>query len=75
MDIITVKDLKNILKEELEPIKKTLDEHTEKLDSLTLDMADVQKKTDAIPDIRSLLEGTKTQIDDHEERITTLEAA
>lgn len=82
MDPKTIKELKQILKDELEPVNKKLDRHdnqfssiNEKLDSLTLDMADVQKKTDAIADIRSLLEGTKTQIDDHEDRITSLEAA
>lgn len=89
MDPKTVKKLEQILDKKLEPISRKLDghetqlnsigakldEHSQKLDSLTLDMADVQKKTDAIADIRSLLVDTKTQIDDHEERITSLEAA
>ena len=32
------------LDQKLEPIKKTLDEHSDKLDALTLDMINVQKK-------------------------------
>ncbi len=82
MDPKAVKALEQILDKKLEPVNnkldklsQTIDEHTEKLDSLTLDMSDVQKKTDAIADIRDMLSGTKTQVNDHEERITTLEAA
>ena len=77
-----VKDLKQFIKNELEPINNKLDGHdeqfsyiNEKLDSLTLDMANVQKKTDAIADIRDMLKGTKAQVNDHEERIATLEQA
>ncbi|MBI4137221.1 hypothetical protein HY469_04120 [Candidatus Roizmanbacteria bacterium] len=84
------------LKEELKPIKLTLDEHTlkldehtrkldehtlkldehtERLDSLTLDMINVQKKTDLLPDIFDYVKGTKEKVDDLEKRVETLEAA
>ena len=70
------------LKEELKPIKVILDEHTrkldehsERLDSLTLDMINVQKKTDILPDIFDYVKGTKEKVDDLEKRVETLEAA
>ncbi len=63
------------LDEKLEPIHRKLDEHTVKIDSLTRDMIDVQKKTDILPDLYSLIKGTKEIVDDHEQRIQNLETA
>ncbi len=86
MDKKTVKALELILDkkfdQKLGPIKKTLDEHSKKLDehsqrldSLLLDIVDVQKKTDILPDIFDILKGTKEKVDQHEERIQNLENA
>lgn len=63
------------LDEKLEPIHKKLDEHSLKIDSLTRDMIDVQKKTDILPDLFSIVKGTKETVDDHEQRIQNLENA
>lgn len=72
----------SLIEEKLEPIKKTLNTHTntlsevtDKLDSLTLDMIEVQKKTDVIADIHDMLKDTKDKVDDHEQRIKVLEHA
>jgi len=54
---------------------RKLDEHSERLDSLTLDMINVQKKTDILPDIFDYVKGTKEKVDDLEKRVETLEAA
>lgn len=54
-------------------ISAKLDEHTEKLDSLMLDMVDVQKKTDVLPDYHSMIKDTREEIKDHEQRIEALE--
>lgn len=56
-------------------IKKTLDDHSQKLESLFLDIVDVQKKTDILPDIYDIVKGTKEKVDEHEERIEVLENA
>lgn len=56
------------LDNKLEPINQ-------KLDSLTRDMIDIQKKTDILPDLFSIVKGTKEIVDDHEERIQNLETA
>lgn len=77
-----LQEIGSLIEEKLEPIKETLDKHTkilsehsDKLDSLTLDMIEVQRKTDAIADIRDMLEDTKGKVDDHEQRIEVLEHA
>ena len=57
----------------LEPIKQTLGEHSSKIDSLVLDMADVQSKTDVLPDLHSYITDTKQKVDDIEERVERLE--
>ena len=48
MTDLTLKKIEEVLDkkldQKLEPIKKTLDEHSDKLDALTLDMINVQKK-------------------------------
>ncbi|MDO8486981.1 MAG: hypothetical protein Q7S45_01655 [Candidatus Curtissbacteria bacterium] len=56
-------------------ITKKLDEHSQRLESLYLDMTDVQKKTDLLPDIYDIVKGTKEKVDDHEERLQVLENA
>ena len=56
-------------------IRTKLDEHSEKLDSLTLDMIMVQKKTDLLPDLHSLIKDTKVKVDELEERVERLETA
>ena len=75
MSNVTLKQIKEVLQEELKPINKKLDEHSTKLDSLTLDMIDVQRKTDVLKDLQSYMEDTKGKVDDHEERIQRLENA
>lgn len=86
---ITLKKIEEVLDKKLNPINKKLDEHDQqfrniatkldehstKLDSLTLDMIDVQKKTDILPDLYSIVKGTKEIADDHEQRIQNLETA
>lgn len=64
-----------LIEEKLEPIKKTLGEYTDKLDALTLDMLDVQKKTDVLPDLHTMIKGTIEEFKGHEQRIEVLETA
>ena len=73
MNNTDLKQIEVLLDKKLNPIKKTLEEHSTKLDSLTLDMVDVQKKTDVIADIHSLIGDVKEKVNDHEERISQLE--
>lgn len=79
MDKKTLKDLEMVLDkkldQKLDPIKKVQGEHSSKLDALTLDMIDVQKKTDMIADIHDMLKDTKERVDNHEQRIQTIESA
>lgn len=75
MSDVTLKQIKEVLQKELKPINKKLDEYSTKLDLLTLDMIEVQKKTDVLPDLHSYIKDTKEKIDDHEERIQRLENA
>ena len=75
MSDVTLKQIKEVLQIELKPINKKLDEHSTKLDSLTLDMIEVQKKTDVLPGLHSYIKDTKEKVDDHEERIQRLENA
>ena len=76
---LTLKKIEEVLDrkfdQKLGPIKKVLDEHSQRLDSLILDMIDVQKKTDILPDLHSYIKGTSEKVDDHEERIQRLENA
>ena len=76
---LTLKKIEEVLDrkfdQELRPIKKVLDEHTQRLDSLLLDMIDVQKKTDILPDLHSYIKETKEKVDEHDERIQRLENA
>ena len=82
MDKKTLKDLEMVLDkkldQKLDPIKKVQGEHSSKLDALTLDMLDmidVQKKTDMIADIHDMSKDTKERVDNHEQRIQTIESA
>ncbi|OGD92808.1 hypothetical protein A2697_04325 [Candidatus Curtissbacteria bacterium RIFCSPHIGHO2_01_FULL_41_44] len=79
MDKKTLKDLEMVLDkkldQKLDPIKKVQGEHSSKLDALTLDMIDVQKKTDMIADIHDMSKDTKERVDNHEQRIQTIESA
>ena len=63
------------LDQKLEPIKKTLDKYSDKLDALTLDMINIQKKTDVLPDLHSYIKNTKEKVDELEERVERLETA
>ena|SRR3989344_4847234 len=56
-------------------INAKLEEHSSKLDALTLDMIDVQKKTDIIPDIHSMIKDTREEVDKFEQRVERLETA
>ena len=75
-----LKKIWEILDTKLKPITKKLDVHdnhfksiSQKLDALTAGMDEVQKKTDAIADIHSIHEDTKEKVEDHEQRLKTLE--
>jgi len=74
---LTLKKIEGVLDkkldQKLEPIKKTLDEHSDKLDALTLDMINVQKKTDVLPDLHSYIKDTKEKVDELGERVERLE--
>ena len=72
---VTLKQIKEVIQEELKPINLKLDEHSTKLDSLTLDMIDVQKKTDILVDVQSLIEESNQKVNNHEDRIQVLENA
>ena len=57
------KSIRGLVKEELEPIKTTLEEHTKKLDGITDQLVDVSEDVNEIKDaLRS-----------HDERISTIE--
>lgn len=68
-----LREIGSIIEEKLEPIKKVLDEHTDKLDALTLDMITVQKKTDALPDLYSMIKDTREKVNEHNDRLDNLE--
>lgn len=77
---LTLKKIEEVLDKKLKPIVKKIDNQDsrfgileEKIDSLTLDMVEVQRKTDAIADIHDLVKGTREQVKDHEERIAAIE--
>ncbi len=78
----TLKQLEEVLDKKLKPINerfnnidKKLDEHSDKLDALVLDVIDIQKKTDVLPDLHSMIKDTKEKVDDLEERVDRLETA
>lgn len=71
--IETILDKK--LDQKLEPIKKVQGEHSSKLDALTLDMIEVQKKTDVLPNLHSYVKDTSDKVKDLEERVEILESA
>lgn len=71
--IETILDQK--LDQKLEPIKKAQGEHSSKLHALTLDMIEVQKKTDAIAVIHDMVKDTRETVKDHEQRLQALETA
>ena len=79
MDKKTLKQIEVVLDkkldEKLKPINKKLDEHSSKLDALTLDMIEVQKKVDVIADIHDIVKGTRETVKDHEQRLEALETA
>jgi len=79
MTDLTLKKIEEVLDkkfdQKLEPIKKKLDEHSDKLDALTLDMINIQKKTDVLPDLHSYIKNTKEKVDELEERVERLETA
>lgn len=66
-------------KKDLEEIGQLIDQKLEpvnqKLDSLTLDMVDVQNKTNVLKDIQSYMEDTKEKVDNHKHWIQNLENA
>jgi len=70
-----LKQIEELLDKKLEPIKKVQREHSGKLDTLTLDMIDVQKKTDVISDIHDIVKGTRETVQNHEQRLLALETA
>jgi len=65
---LTLKKIEDLLDHKLEPVNQ-------KLDSLTLDMIDVQKKTDLLPDLHSLIKDTREKVDELDERVERLETA
>ncbi len=72
MDKKTLNDFERILDSKLDQKLKPINS---KLDALTLDMIDVQKKTDILPDLHSMIKDTKEKVDEHEQRIEALEHA
>ncbi len=74
MNKLDLKQIEELLDKKLESIKKTLEEHSSKLDALTLDMIEVQKKTDLLPDLHSYIKDTSDKVKEIEERVETLEA-
>ena len=62
-----LKQMEELLDTKLEPVNQ-------KLDSLTLDMIDVQKKTDVLPDLHSYIKDTSDEVKKLEERIETIES-
>lgn len=89
MTDLTLKKIEDVLDKKLKPIKaklnehdsqfssisQKLDRHTDKLDALTIDMIDVQKKTDVLPDLHSYIKDTKEKVDELEKRVERLETA
>ena len=89
MSDLTLKQIEEVLDKKLEPINKKLGEHdgqfksivtklgehSDKLDALTLDMINVQKKTDLLPDLHSLIKDTREEVNKLDERIDRLETA
>lgn len=83
-----LRQIGSIIEEKIEPIKKklgdhdrrfdsiskTLEEGSEKLDSLTLDMIEVQKKTDVLDDIHENTKDIKKKVGDLETRVEVLES-
>lgn len=69
MDKKTLKNLEGLLGRKLDQKLKPVNS---KLDALTLDIIDVQKKTDAIADIHDLVRDASGKVNDHEQRIQTL---
>lgn len=69
---LTLKKIGDLLDKKLD---QKLEPVNQKLDSLTIDMMNVQKKTDALKDIQSYLVETVEKVEDHEDRIQRLETA
>ncbi len=66
MDKSDLKQIEELLDTKLEPVNQ-------KLDSLTLDMIDVQKKTDVLVDLQSYIEDTSEKTKNLEKRVEKLE--
>lgn len=66
MKKVDLKQIEEILDSKLEPVNQ-------KLDSLTLDMIDVQKKTDVIKDLHSYIKDTDHDLKDIQQRVEILE--
>ena len=78
MTDLTLKKIEDVLDKKLDqklrPINTKLEEHSSKLDALTLDVIDIQKKTDVLPDLHSYIKNTKEKVDELEKRVDRLEA-
>lgn len=59
----------------LDEHSRKLDEHSRKLDALTLDVINVQQKTDLIPDLHSMIVDTRDKVLELDQRVTVLENA
>ncbi len=70
MDKKTVKELESILDKKLD---QKLEPINSKLDALTLDMIEVQRKTDVIGDIHDMVKDTSETVNDHEQRLKAIE--
>jgi hypothetical protein len=59
------KQFRQIIKEELEPVIKTQQEHTEKIDSLTVELHQVHQLADAtLDEVRGRYNKNKKEIDE-----------
>ena len=67
MNKADLKQIEKLLDTKLEPINQ-------KLDSLMLDMIDVQKKTDILPDLYSLIKDTRDKVKELKQRVGVLES-
>lgn len=59
------KQLRKIIKEELEPVIKTQEEHSQKIDAITVELHQVHKLADATLDVvKGRYEKNKREIDE-----------
>jgi ubiquinone biosynthesis protein UbiJ len=73
MNKTNLNQIKNLLNTSLNPIKKVLDQHSSKLDALTLDVYVLQDKAKLLTDIHENTKDTRKIVDQLQERVEKLE--